>query len=159
MSATFKGNADHTIDAKFRLSIPAKFRAKLAEGGRKMSWTALPWQPGVLRLYPSDFFDAMAQELGQSIVQKKEESRMMRLLFGMAEEMEQDENGRIRFTQTQLSQAGLGLEVTVTGCGPWLEVSNRDVWQSDSAGAMAELQALIEGGPSASPGSKTEDGA
>lgn len=149
----FKGNAEHAIDAKLRLSIPAKFRAKLPEGGRRMNWTALPWDKGVIRLYPTELFDALALEYGKSIAQTSAEAKKMRILFGFAEETEQDDNGRIKLTPGLIEQAELGSEVVISGCGQWLEINDRDVWQKGKKGALGELHDLLDGMPGQNPGS------
>lgn len=51
----FTGQAEITIDAKQRLAIPSKFRARLPKDQTedKTSWFCVPWPDGsLLRLYP-----------------------------------------------------------------------------------------------------------
>ena len=45
----FTGHSEHTIDAKLRLAIPAKYRNNLTPERDGLAWFCVPWPGGVLR--------------------------------------------------------------------------------------------------------------
>ena len=62
---TFRGTFDHSLDAKHRLTIPAKFRAALAEGVVLAPYAELPGAPRTLAIWtPEGFDEFMAEQVG-----------------------------------------------------------------------------------------------
>ena len=62
---TFRGTFPHTLDAKHRLTIPAKFRAALAEGVVLAPYAELPGAPRTLAIWtPEGFDEFMADDVG-----------------------------------------------------------------------------------------------
>ncbi len=118
------GLATTSIDAKNRITIPAKFRNKL------------PLQPdgkAVLFVMPGadyrhlDIFDSdsgaqrIAELTGQGKLPSDEQRRMQRLL-GMMEQVELDKQGRVLLPKGHVAFAKLKGDVLVSGCGDHLQV-------------------------------------
>lgn len=134
----FVGQAEITIDAKLRLSIPAKFRARMTAASLGDGWYCVPWAKSAsLRLYPGPSFEQVIDQLGRSLLQGPDEDDLEIALFSAAELLDQDANGRVRLTQAHVDLVGLPNEVMVVGAGNRLEIHDRARW-------LAEFRARVE---------------
>jgi MraZ protein len=131
----FRGHYDHSLDAKNRLSIPAKFRAAFS-GGVVLAKDPEPcvavWTPGA---HESIIERALAgrNPLGP------EYKKISRFFQGNSFELELDTAGRVTLPPPLLSHGGIEKEVAVVGVGDHLEVWSRDRWSSE----QTELDATI----------------
>jgi MraZ protein len=120
----FFGEYEHTIDAKNRLTLPAKFRDALAGGVvltrglddcldvfARSDWNTLVGE----RLAPLDPFSKEAREL-------------KRFFFAAASDAELDKQGRVLVPPALAKHASLGREVVVAGVHDHLEVWDRAAW-------------------------------
>ena len=122
----FRGTFDHTLDAKNRLTVPAKFRAALADG--------------VVLARGSERLHGAALEGLNPLASEARELR--RRLFGGAFDTELDGAGRVGLAPKLIEHAGLGREVAVVGAGDCLEIWDRRAWSSvdeDSPDRINEL--------------------
>ena len=133
----FRGSFDYSLDAKNRLTVPAKFRAELSRGGRA--------RKGLERnvdLWVPDAYDAVVERSLQGLNPLSSDARRMRLWFSAnAFDTELDSAGRVRLPAALIEHAGLDKEVVVTGAAESLQVWDRTAWQdfnSDLAGEIAE---------------------
>jgi MraZ protein len=126
----FRGYYDNTLDAKNRLTIPAKLRAQLADG----VVVALQRDaPDCVAVWASADFAAFLDGLLVGISPLSESyGTIERFYNGWAREVELDAAGRVMVPAKLLEQAGLGRELAVIGVGNRLEVYNRDIWQERS---------------------------
>jgi MraZ protein len=130
----FRGHYEHSLDAKHRLSIPAKFRAALSAGVvlAKDSdacisvWTAESHESTVER--------ALAGKNPLS----PEYKALQRYFQGNAFDVELDSSGRVTLPPPLLAHAGIEKDVVVAGVGGNLEVWSRERWDE-------EQQALAQG--------------
>jgi MraZ protein len=86
----FLGEFSHTIDDKGRITIPAKFRGKLAAG--------LVITKGIdpcLWLYPVDRWDVLAKEVAALPLTNPKAREFRRQVFGGAADSVPDKQGRI----------------------------------------------------------------
>ena len=121
----FRGHYEHSLDAKHRLSIPAKFRAAFSSGVvlAKDSdacisvWTAETHESTVDR--------ALA---GQNPL-SPEYKQLQRYFQGNAFDVELDSSGRVTLPPPLLAHAGIEKDVVVTGVGGNLEVWSRERWE------------------------------
>ena len=127
---TFHGTFDHTLDAKNRLTVPAKFRSTLA-GTVFLVKGAEP----CLSIYPAETYETMAQaaliRMNPLSTQKREFSR---LFYANAMSVELDGAGRIMLPARFMEHAGIGSrDVVVAGAGDCLELWDRATWESYDA--------------------------
>jgi MraZ protein len=137
------GNVEGTIDAKGRLSIPAKFRGKVDAERDGANWVCVPWPGGVLRIYTEKGFERLA-DLGESTLTPDPDLAALQTgLYGLSEEVETDTVGRISIPKGVLQRAGLEAgEVVVVGAKDRLEVYDRKRWEESVAEKFANLPLL-----------------
>jgi MraZ protein len=119
----FLGEYEHTIDAKGRMAVPAKFRGQLDRGaviskgmGRCLSiYTMMRWE-----------------EKSAALVEGKSDEALRdfeRRVFPSASEVELDGQGRLVIPPKLRAYAGLTSEVTVAGVRDHIEIWDRAAWQ------------------------------
>lgn len=143
----FTGHAEAIIDAKQRLALPAKFRARWNPAVDGPTWMAVPWFPGAtLRLYPEKTFDALFQAGRQnpSLFPGEDETALDQAVFSMTETLELDANHRVRLPAWQIEKLGLPREVMVIGVGDRLEVHPREGWNERFDTMIARMGKLAE---------------
>jgi MraZ protein len=133
----FLGEYEHSLDAKGRVILPAKFRDQL-EGGAVMA-RALD---GCLAVYPVEEFERVATHLQDARSRGATERRAARSYFSGAVEITPDKQGRVAIPAPLRTFAKLEREVTVTGNFDHLEIWDRETFRQHDA----EGQASIAGG-------------
>jgi MraZ protein len=123
-STMFLGEYEHTIDAKARLAVPAKFRAQINRGA------VLSKGMGTcLSVYTIGLWERKSNELASGM--SSEELRdFERRIYPSASEVELDAQGRIVIPAKLRVYAGLESEVTVAGVRDHFEIWDRATWQS-----------------------------
>jgi MraZ protein len=139
----FTGNAEITIDAKQRLSIPAKFRSLVEAGRDGVAWIAVPYPGGIIRLYTESGFRVLAERGEQTLTPDEDVARLQATLFGLAERIEPDSVHRITLPKTHLELTGLGTDVVVLGAGDRLEVRDRAVWKDEVKTNFGSLTSIV----------------
>jgi transcriptional regulator MraZ len=124
--APFRGTFDHTLDAKNRLTVPARYRVVLAEG--VVLATPIDLLPciGVWRADEYEEYTRRALE-GQPAVSAKR-GELARFLYGGSHDVELDAAGRIMIPVPLRERAGLTKDVTVVGAGERLELWDAVTW-------------------------------
>lgn len=117
----FIGEYRHTLDAKGRMFIPAKFREGLGE-----KFIVTIGLDRCLFIFSAEEFNKLKEKQDSISIANKDARRFARFFFSGACECEPDKQGRINLPQKLLSYAFLEKDVTVVG------VSNRiELWSSD----------------------------
>jgi MraZ protein len=134
----FRGTFDHTLDAKNRLTVPAKFRAALADGV-----VLARGSERCVEVWPASDYERLHGTALEGLNPLAREAReLRRRLFGGAFDTELDGAGRIGLPPKLIEHAGLRREVAVVGAGEWLEVWDRRAWEAvdeDSPGRINDL--------------------
>ncbi len=133
----FLGQFDHTIDAKGRMAVPAKFRGQLEKGaiigkgkGKCLSvYTVQRWEEKSAELVAGKSSDALRE--------------IERRLYASASEVELDGQGRLVIPAKLRSYAQLDSEVTVAGVRDHIEIWDRSAW--------LEYEAKLEQGGEENP--------
>jgi len=123
----FLGDYQHTLDAKGRVSLPAKFRADMT--GKLVVASGLD---ECLYVYPAEEYERFVEDL---VLQEDFEPRVRkvrRFFTAGAVEVEFDSAGRISLPQKLRDYAGLGKEVAVIGNGNRIEIWDAAKWNSYS---------------------------
>ena len=119
----FLGEYTHTIDGKGRLTIPAKYRGKLAAG--------LVVTRGFdknLMLYSMESWQALADRITQRPLADEDMRAFRRRVFAGAINLEPDRQGRILLPQYLRDFAGMNGDVVIAGMYDYLELWNADAW-------------------------------
>lgn len=140
----FTGHSENTIDAKYRLAIPAKYRGRLDESRDGAGWYSVPYPGGVIRLYTQARFETLAEDDPHKLTPDEDEADLEAGFFGMAELLEMDAEGRITLPKLHLDLAALtSREVVIVGARNRLEVRDRAMWLAGQAERFARLPALV----------------
>ncbi len=145
MPTIFTGTSEHSIDAKLRLSIPAKHRTQLEGTPDGGTWCAVPWGVGSIRLYPKASYEELSTNGMNRLLSDRDSSELSVGFHALTETLEVDAQGRIGIPKWTVEDAGLvGVtEVVIIGCGGWLEVRDRAAWQAARRARVAGLPDLV----------------
>ncbi|HEX5096267.1 MAG TPA: division/cell wall cluster transcriptional repressor MraZ [Acidimicrobiia bacterium] len=113
----FLGEHQHSLDAKGRVILPARFRDQL-EGGAVMA-RALD---GCLAVYTLDEFQRVAAKLAAARERGPRERQAARSVFTGAVDFTPDKQGRVAIPTHLREYAGLDREVVVAGGYDHIEI-------------------------------------
>lgn len=127
MGTAFKGEYSHSIDAKGRLIMPAKFRELLGE-----QFVVTKGFDGCLFVFSQEGWDAFEEKL-QALPMDKPEARMLgRFFIAGAIDAEVDKQGRINIPANLLQHAGIEKEAVIAGVGNRAEIWSKEEWEKAS---------------------------
>lgn len=137
----FRGQFDHAIDEKGRLSIPAKFREAL----RKEKTLVLTSSDAYLTAYPLKEWRALEDRLRANPKFKREQRDFLRFVYSSAEDVALDSQGRILVPQGLRQRAGIMREVVIIGIMDTIEIWDKGRWAAKVASAPSpeELSAKL----------------
>jgi MraZ protein len=137
----FRGTFDHTLDAKNRLTIPAKFRAALSEGvvlAKGIERCVQVWRPKA--------FDEYVSTALAGLNPLSEPARKLNRYFAANSlDTELDSAGRVMVPGFLLEHGGLRKDVVVTGASDCLEVWGRGAWADYNAALTDQLPDIAAG--------------
>jgi len=120
----FLGRFDNKLDDKGRLAMPAKFRARLAEG----FVVTRGFEP-CLTVYPMSEWKKLTEALNRFPVTDQKARIIRRVLFAQACDTELDKQGRILIPEYLREAAGLMSEVVVAGMDTYIEIWDKARWE------------------------------
>ena len=143
----FRGYSDNTLDAKNRLTIPAKLRKPLADGvvvalQRDAEQCIAIWCAADFGAYVDSLLEGM-HPLAEAY------GKIERYFNAYSAEVDLDAAGRVMVPAKLLEAARLGKEVAVIGAGNRLEVWDRDAWRQASTEILSTVKEI---GPGTSNG-------
>lgn len=124
----FLGTTSLTLDAKGRIAIPARYRARLNEicGGKLViSYNPLD---KCLPIYPYDEWLICEQKMEAVQDQSVKFRSFQRLLFSYTNEVDMDSNGRVLVPQSSRDEIGLEKDAFLIGHGKKLELWSAERW-------------------------------
>ena len=136
----FRGTFDFTLDAKNRLTVPARFRAQLSDGvvlAKSFEPCVALWTPNAYDLYTR----ASLEGLPPTGPRHRELSRFF---AANAVDTELDAAGRVMLPPFLLDHGSLSREVVVTGAGDYLEIWDRGAWRDYNAQLAGRVNAITE---------------
>lgn len=122
-STMFLGEYEHTIDAKGRMAVPAKFRGQLDRGA-----VISKGMGHCLSVYTI----ARWEEKSAALVADKTDEELRdfeRRIYPSASEVELDGQGRLMLPAKLRAYAGLSSEITIAGVRDHIEIWDRTTWQ------------------------------
>ena len=135
----FQGSSSLSLDAKGRLTVPARHRDALnlqCEG--RVTLTRHP--DGCLILFPRPIWEVHRERIAALPISARP---WQRIFLGSATDVDMDSAGRVLVSPELRQVAGLNKEVTLMGMG-----SHFEVWDSASLAAK-DLEAIAAGMPEA----------
>ena len=133
----FTGEYKHSVDAKGRVAIPARFRLQLEEGA-----VVVRWLDGCAAVYPRAAFETLASKVSVLPLADEKARSVSRFLSSSAFDVERDSQGRIVLPGAIRDWAALGTEAVLVGAWDHVEIWSPDRWAAvqkgmDSADALA----------------------
>ena len=122
----FMGEYNHSIDAKGRLIIPARFRELLGE-----EFILTKGLDGCLSVYPMDEWKAFEEKLRALPLTNKNARTFTRFFVAGATNCELDRQGRVLVPQPLREFAGLEKEVVLTGNLNRIEIWSKEKWSEN----------------------------
>jgi MraZ protein len=141
----FRGTFDHTLDAKNRLTVPARYRAALAEGVVLAMPVDLKPCVGVWR--PGEYQSYTKRALAELPPLSSGRIELERFFYGSSHDAELDAAGRIMIPGHLGEQAALSKDVVVVGVGDRLELWDKAAWnahRSTLLAGVAEVTARVD---------------
>ena len=136
----FFGEFEYKIDEKGRVPIPPKFRSALKEG--------VVLTPGVekcILIYALSEWKKLADTLTTAgPVSPSKLRRLNRAIFAAAFRLNIDGQGRIALPAPLRQYTGIEDEVVIAGVNNYLELWDREQWESEKAISQEQAWQIIE---------------
>lgn len=135
----FLGEFEYKVDEKGRVPIPPRFRRELEEG--------VVLRPGVERCilaYPLAEWSKEATSLTTGSIARSKSRRLNRAIFATAFTLNMDGQGRIALPLPLREYAGIVDEAVVAGLNTYLELWNKEQWQTEKAISQEQAWQDIE---------------
>jgi MraZ protein len=144
----FRGRYEHTIDAKGRTSVPARYRDALSAANERRVILTSALDPCLVAYAPGEWA-AFEEKLARLPQFDRAVQKLRRIYVSGAVECEFDDVGRILVPPTLRDHASLKKDVLWAGAGRYAELWDKDEWQRhfettdeekrDIASRLAEL--------------------
>ena len=135
----FLGDYQHTLDAKGRVSLPAKFRAEMTG-----SLVIAKGLEHCLYVYSAEEYHHFVEGLLESGDFDPRMRKMRRFFATGAQEAELDSAGRISLAPVLREYAGLKKEIAVTGNGNRIEIWDAEAWAAYNGEADGSIEDLAQ---------------
>lgn len=133
----FLGEHQHTLDAKGRVILPARFRERLSGG-----LVFAPGQDRCIEVYPVSTFERRVEELRALPREDAAVRAYVRTFLAGAHQDAPDSQGRVVIPPRLRDYAGLDRELTVVGADEKVEIWDRSTWDSYLEGAEDAFAAI-----------------
>ena len=131
---------NHTVDAKGRVIVPAKFREVLGD-----AFVVCKGLDHCLYVYSNEDWDDFAKQLSTLPLTNKEARQFVRFFLSGASQVEVDKMGRILVPQSLRQYADLDKDVVLAGVGHRIEIWSKERWDGESAsGDMDEIAETMD---------------
>ena len=124
---TLLGEYRHSVDAKNRLFIPAKFREEFGESlyvTRKMGEECLA-------VYSEEEWKKLAEKL--NTLPDSQVGMLKRFVFSKTAQVTPDTHGRILIPSALLQYASIDKNVVIAGVGDHLQIWNEAMWDTNES--------------------------
>jgi MraZ protein len=135
----FSGEFEYKIDEKGRVPIPPKFRRELKDGVVLASGSEQ-----CINAYSVAEWNKLAGTLTSGPIAASKLRRLNRALFATAFSLNIDNQGRIALPVPLREYAGIEDEVIIAGVNTYLELWNKEQWESEKAISQEQAWQIIE---------------
>ena len=125
----FRGRYEHTIDAKGRTSLPARYRDALAALNEKRIIVTSSLDPCLVAYTPGEWF-AFEEKIAKLPQFDRAVQKLKRIYVSGAVECEVDDSGRILVPPTLRDYANLKKDVLWAGSGKYAELWDKAAWKA-----------------------------
>lgn len=135
----FMGEFSHSLDAKGRVIIPAKFRKGLGD-----NFVATRGLDNCIFLYPMNEWKILEEKIRQLPLTKSDARAFSRFFLSGASECELDKQGRINLPINLRSYASLEKDVVIIGVSNRVEIWSQEKWDSYQQQAENSFENIAE---------------
>lgn len=135
----FMGEYRHSLDAKNRIIIPAKFREELGN-----TFVVTKGLDGCLTIYTESEWEKIIEQLEKLPTTKKEARQYVRYLTSKASECEIDGQGRIQLPQVLVNSAEMKKKCVVVGTADHVEIWAEERWNAYEEEASESFESIAE---------------
>ncbi len=135
----FLGEFEYKIDEKGRVPIPPRFRRELKD--------EVVLTQGIERCitaYPLSEWKKLAATLTTGSVTPSKLRRLNRAIFATAFSLNIDGQGRVALPVPLRQYAGIEDEIVIAGANTYLELWNKEQWESENAISQEQAWQIIE---------------
>ena len=133
----FRGVQHINLDAKGRLSVPARQRESLLDISSGSIVVTIDTQSSCLVLYPLREWERVERDVQNLPTLNPAVRRFQRLVLGYASDLDLDGNGRILLPGALREYAHLEKRVVLVGQGNKLELWSESLWEAECEAALA----------------------
>ena len=133
----FLGEHQHTLDAKGRVILPARFRERLAGG-----LVFAPGQDRCIDVFPTSVFERRVETLRELPREEQLARAYLRVLLAGAHPDAPDGQGRVTVPPSLRGYAQLDKDLTVVGADEKVEIWDRAIWEDYRERAQLEFAGL-----------------
>lgn len=142
--ASFKGQYQHSVDNKGRVSLPAKLRKNLNPEAQE-SFTIIRGLEQCLYIYPQDEWEKVEEKLANVNSFSKEGRTVKRTILRYAEDLTLDNQNRISLSSSNRDFTGIDGQAVFIGSGERIEVwSPEELEELDAEMSDESYQELFE---------------
>jgi MraZ protein len=136
----FRGTFDYSLDAKNRLTVPAKLRDRLDDGVVLARGT----DPCV-ELWPVNDFDSQMTAALEGLHPMSKQAKTIKSFYGgNAHDAKLDGAGRVGLPPSLMDYAALEKDVVVVGAVECLQIWNKGAWKVFNDRLAAEMNDIAE---------------
>lgn len=121
----FLGEYQHSVDAKGRAIMPAKFREELGQ-----RFIITKGMDKCLFVYTQNDWNVLNEKIRQLPVTDEGVRRFVRFFFGGAADGECDAQGRVNIPQNLRDYANIQKEIVSVGVSNRIEIWSKDSWEA-----------------------------
>ncbi len=122
----FMGTYGHSIDAKGRVIVPAKFREVLGD-----SFVVTLGLDGCLFVYPEEEWEDFVKQL-KELPGSKEARKLQRYFMEGAAPCDVDKQGRVLIPSSLREKVGLDKDVVFVGVMSKIEIWSKERWEDNN---------------------------
>ena len=122
----FMGTDGHSIDAKGRVIVPAKFREVLGD-----SFVVTLGLDGCLFVYPEEEWEDFVKQL-KELPGSKEARKLQRYFMAGAAPCDVDKQGRVLIPSSLREKVGLDKDVVFVGVMSKIEIWSKERWEDNN---------------------------
>ncbi|MBO6574630.1 MAG: division/cell wall cluster transcriptional repressor MraZ [Rhodothermales bacterium] len=141
--ATFKGQAEFSVDSKGRVAIPAKMRNALSPAA-KGTFTMTRGFEKCVFLYPMDEWERIEEQIGGLNMYSRQSRDFVRTILMWADEVALDGQGRVSLTRPLMEFAGISEKVLIIGALDHIEIWDPETFGTYMGGQQDDYETLAE---------------
>ena len=141
--ASFKGQAEYSVDNKGRVAIPAKMRNALHPEANSTFVVTRGFEKCVF-LYPQNRWQEMEGEIGKLNMYRPEARDFIRIILMWAEDVALDAQGRIGLPKPLMEYAGITDRALILGAFDHVEIWDPVIFEQYLNEQTADYETLAE---------------